>query len=371
MAATTQDMGSFMLAHLQDGRVGEARILEEETVRQMHSQLFSHDARLAGNAHGFWESTENGQRVLSHGGDHNTSKTLLALLPEHDMGVYVAYNSVGGFEARGALWEALLDHAFPPQAPPATEPAAAPADLERFAGTYGYNQISSTTLAKLYKLTAVLTVSAQGGHLVTDTAGLGTQRWVPSGANMFTAVDGDARMVFSDDGERPTHVFFDGPILTPYQPIGAFVATPWYDRAGLHAGLLATSLLLILSALVLWPVLAVVRRRKQSDRPTGASVARWWAAATGGLYLLFVVLMVVTLLDYLALEFGPPPLLVAALIVGIAAVVLTIGAVVHTILAWRNGHWSVAGRVHYTLVTLAFITLALQLNHWNLLGVHA
>ena len=63
MVASTDDMGRFMLAHLQTGGAGEARILQDETAQQMHSQLFSHDPRLAGNAHGYWESTEHGQRA--------------------------------------------------------------------------------------------------------------------------------------------------------------------------------------------------------------------------------------------------------------------------------------------------------------------
>jgi hypothetical protein len=33
-------------------------------------------------------------------------------------------------------------------------------------------------------------------------------------------------------------------------------------------------------------------------------------------------------------------MLVAALIVGIVAAVMTVGAVVHAVLAWRDGHWA-------------------------------
>jgi crotonobetainyl-CoA:carnitine CoA-transferase CaiB-like acyl-CoA transferase len=70
----------------------------------------------------------------------------------------------------------------------------------------------------------------------------------------------------------------------------------------------------------------------------------------------------------LALEYGASPVLVAALIVDIVAAVMTVGGVIHAILAWRNGHGSVAGRIHFSLVTLALVSLAWQLNQWNLLG---
>jgi CubicO group peptidase (beta-lactamase class C family) len=368
MVATSQDMANFMLAHLQGGRVGDTRILQEATAQQMHSQLFTHDPRLAGNAHGFWESTENGQRVLSHGGDHNTSMTWLWLLPDHDLGIYVAYNSDRGGEARAELWDTFLDYGFPADTTATFEPSEAPRqDLDQFEGVYGFNRVSSTTPAKLSLLLGAMTVSAQDGYLVTDLPGYGAQRWVGTGDDAFASVDGRSRMVLSADGEQ---VFFDGPHMGPYSQFAAWTSIPWYNRGGLHAGLLAASLLLIASALVLWPVLSIKRRRGNAIRPAGAAVARWWAVATSGLYLLFVVLLVASLLDFVALEYGASPLLMAALVVGILATVLTVGAVVHAILAWRNSHWSVAGRIHYSLLTLAFVTLAWQLNHWNLLGFH-
>jgi CubicO group peptidase (beta-lactamase class C family) len=196
MVATTRDMGSFMLAHLQQGRFGEARILEEATARQMHSQMFTHDSRLDGNAHGFWESTENGQRVPSHGGDHNTSMTWLWLVPDHDLGIYVAYNSDRGGEARAELWDAFLDHAFPAPTPePARSAPGAGRDLERFEGVYGFTRTSSTTPAKLFLLLGAMTVSAQDGDLVTDFVGYESTPWVRTDDDLFVSTDGRARMV--------------------------------------------------------------------------------------------------------------------------------------------------------------------------------
>lgn len=69
MVATTDDMARFMIAHLQDGLFGGARILEEATARRMHRQLFTHHRGMPGNAHGFWEGDVGGVRYLYHGGD--------------------------------------------------------------------------------------------------------------------------------------------------------------------------------------------------------------------------------------------------------------------------------------------------------------
>lgn len=368
MVATSQDMANFMLAHLQDGRFGETRILQEATAQQMHGQLFTQDPRLAGNAHGFWESTDNGQRVLFHPGDHNTSMTGLWLLPDHDLGFYVAYNSDRGGEARPELWDAFLDHAFPAdQTAPADPTPGGQEGLERFEGTYSDSRVSSTTPGKLFLLAAI-TLSVQDGDLVTSVPGYESTRWVPTADHGFVSADGRSRMVVGDDVDQPLRLFFDGPSTGIYLPLSVWVANPWYDRASVHGALLGASLLLILSTLVLWPAQAFVRRRRGTNRPAGGTAARRWAAATGGLYLLFIVLLVASLMDLLALEFGASPTLVAALTVGIAAAIMTLGVVVHSVLAWRNGHWSVPGRIHYTLVTVALVALAWQLNHWNLLG---
>jgi hypothetical protein len=256
--------------------------------------------RLDGNAHGFLESTENGQRVLSNGGDHNTSMTWLWLVPDHDLGIYVAYISDRGGEARAELWDAVLDHAFPVATPePARAAPGAGQGLERFEGVYGFTRTSSTTPAKSFLLLGAMTVSAQEGDLVTDFAGFESTGWVRTDDDLFVSTDGRARMVVGEDGQ---HVFFDGPHMGPYSPFGAWTPIPWHSRPGLHAALFVASVLLIVSALVLWPVLALVRRRKAAG-PTGARVARWWAAVTGGLYLVFVVLLASALLDYLALEY--------------------------------------------------------------------
>jgi CubicO group peptidase (beta-lactamase class C family) len=373
MVSTARDMANFMIAHLQDGRFGEHRILQEATARQMHSRLFTHDPRSNGNAHGFWESTEHGQRVLSHLGDHNTSMAGLWLLPDRDLGIYVTYNSDRGGEARTALWDAFLDHTFPPTDSdiPSEPVTISTQDLERFEGSYGSSRISSSTPGKLFLLLGAMTVSADEGDLITRVAGFEPTRWVATGDDAFVSADGRSRMVSSSEAGQPPYLAFDGPSTSAYSPMDVWVATPWYDRVSLHGGLFAISLALILSTLTLWPALALVRHRRGSTRPDRGSIARWWAAVTGGLYLLFVVLLLASLLDFLALEFGASPMLLAALSVGVAAAVMTLGAVIHTLLAWQNGYWSVAARIHYTLVAVAFVSLSWQLDHWNLLGFHA
>jgi hypothetical protein len=54
--------------------------------------------------------------------------------------------------------------------------------------------------------------------------------------------------------------------------------------------------------------------------------------------------------------------------VGVLAAVLTVGALLYSVVAWKNSYWGIAARVHYTLVTVAAVAFVWFLNYWNLLG---
>ena len=69
LSASGSDMGRFMIAYLQQGRLGDAQILKPETVRLMHGQLTRQLPGLSGIGLGFYEQNVNGHRVLAHGGD--------------------------------------------------------------------------------------------------------------------------------------------------------------------------------------------------------------------------------------------------------------------------------------------------------------
>jgi hypothetical protein len=47
---------------------------------------------------------------------------------------------------------------------------------------------------------------------------------------------------------------------------------------------------------------------------------------------------------------------------------LALGLVYFTWRAWRVNDWSVARRVHYTIITVATVGLLVWANHWNLFG---
>ena len=120
-----------MIAHLQNGRYGDARILEESTAVRMQSRLFGSDPRLPGMAHGFKEGRLNGHRSIGHRGDTYIFHSELQLIPDLGVGIFVSYNSGAGRPVRKELIGGFMDRYFLVEKPAPLEP---PADFADHAG---------------------------------------------------------------------------------------------------------------------------------------------------------------------------------------------------------------------------------------------
>ena len=135
------DMGRFMIAHLQNGRYGNARILSESAARDMHRQHATSHPKLAGFAYGFYEDFTNGERILRHGGNVEGFSAQMTLLPERGIGFFIATQHEPA-RLKDVIHQALLDHYFPAKEKPlpAVPMAGYREQASRFAGTYELNQ---------------------------------------------------------------------------------------------------------------------------------------------------------------------------------------------------------------------------------------
>jgi CubicO group peptidase (beta-lactamase class C family) len=371
LSATATDMAKFMIAHLQNGRYGEARILQEATAQEMHRQHFTHDPRVSGCAYGFLEMHVNNQRIIGHGGATLLFHSILVLLPEQDVGLFASYNSAGGAEARLDLLQAFLDHYYPAPKSPAPQP---PADFAqraaRFTGGYLYAQSNQTTLEKLMRLFQPLTamVSATGdGTLRIEAASLGgpakTTQWVEVEPLVFRNLVSQELLVFREgDQGHVTHMFRQN-------DQNAYIRLPWYGTVSFHWALLASCMLLFLSAVLVWPVGFLVKRLKRIARepsPILPRLARWLAWGLSALSLFFLVAFLSMLGPDIV--YGFPPAMTSLLVVPWLVAALTIGMTIFTVVAWVRRYWGVTGRVYYTLLTLVALSFVWWLSYWNLLG---
>jgi CubicO group peptidase (beta-lactamase class C family) len=140
--ASAADMGRFIIAHLQDGRYGNTRILSESAARDMHRQHMTSHPDLAGFAYGFYEGVTNGERLLQHGGNVEGFSAQLTLIPARGLGFFIASQHEPA-RLRDVVQSALLDRYFPAKPAPAAAAVPMPGYRERaprFAGTYELNQ---------------------------------------------------------------------------------------------------------------------------------------------------------------------------------------------------------------------------------------
>jgi len=362
---TATDMARFMLAHLQDGRYDDVRILHEGTVQEMHRQQFTNDPRLPGFAHGFIEHFQNDRRALWHTGTSTTHHSLLFLLPDDDVGLFMSVNLLD-HRVSHDLMEAFVDHYYPAL----TESRAPqpPADFQdragRFTGAYRVNKHAHLTLEKMSQLGRDVRVTAAGdGTLTVHLSGQTTQ-WVEVGPLLFQRVGGGDYLVFRENESGRISYMFLGS-----QPYVSYESLAWYETSPVHLGLLGFAALFFLSAILAGPIGYLVRRIRRRppihvERPL--RLARWLAVLVSGLYPIFLVAQSLVMARA---TYGASPMPhTLFLLLTILAVVLTIGLVVFTVLAWKDRYWSVLGRLHYTLVTLAALVFIPFLHYWNLLG---
>lgn len=354
---SAEDAARFMLMYLAEGSAGpEAAVLRPETVAAMRQPLHRHHPDLPGNAYGFWESDRHDRFIIGHNGDTNASHTLLALLPDENLGVYFSTNSPGGVVLREALWGAFLDTFYPVAAPVPVDDG----DLTRYEGTYLSNRYSARTFAKVVLLLSGMTVRAEGGALVTPSLyGTGEMRWVPQGNGWFVDAETDTRVWFASDGAGHVRSLYFSDI-----PMMAFHRAAWHQQPLLHVVTVGAALLLFLSA-VITLLIVYFRRRRGLDGP-------WWPLALAWLMsvaaLGFASLLVMAVQDPNSVLYGVEPRLVVALTLGIAVAILVLGVLGSTIAAFVRGWWSRGLRVYAAVLSLAGLAFTAFMAYWNLLG---
>ena len=141
MSSTGADVGRFMIAHLQDGKLGDARILETGTARQMRTRLIANSPSLTGIAHGFLESRASNPRIIGHGGNTGEFHSNLILIPEENLGFYISMTGGdGSYVARSEITGLVIDRLVPTERLPLWDGEAG----NIVEGTYRTNRRSYT-----------------------------------------------------------------------------------------------------------------------------------------------------------------------------------------------------------------------------------
>jgi CubicO group peptidase (beta-lactamase class C family) len=365
LSTTATDIARFMLAHLDHGRLGDARILSEPAARRMHRTLHRHDPAVPGMAYGFIEGDRNGRRIVGHGGDTLWFHTELELYLDQGVGIFASFNTEGAEPAK--LTEAFADRYFP-AAEWAPQLAAGEWSkvAERFVGSYRSVRYSHDDLTKLGALVSVIDVSDAGNGALRLSSSPDA-RFVQIEPLVFREQRGTSTIAFREARRgRITHLFM-GDV-----PVFAFERVPWYESQQLHAAIAVVGLLLSLGTVIAAPAGALLRRRlrapatkPQSRLPLAARVVLW---AASFVLVVFWLGLVYQMRDPNQVVFGLEPALRYLLLLPYLAGAFALAALLCGVWIWRKKRGSLMARLGYMLVVAALFLSLWQIFVWRLFG---
>ena len=392
LSSSAADMAQFMIAHLQDGQLGEAHILKPETARLMHSRLFALDDAANAMCYGFYEESRNGHRIIGHGGDTVYFHSDLHLVLDQNVGFFVSYNSAGTSTGSSAGARAPEGRARrhrcgeSAQAVHAVENDSA-ADRRRYAdrlrrhgqdgvdhrhrfeiaagaaeaarsvsGTYTLSRRSDTSFLKIASLLGDYTVAPAGDgdievSLLTGANGK-PKRWQAISATTFVERDGQDKLIFKPDQNGRLQMILPFPFFVG-QPVGTL------ENGKLLLTVLGISLFGMLLTLILWPVAWFVRRhygRKLELTPRERLLRL-------GVRLVFILDLIFVALFFGLVSYGLTHLeifssqgtkwfyLVQA--IGVIGAVGAIIALLNALFSWTSSRRRIWGKLGATLMLLA------------------
>lgn len=363
LSSTATDMAKFMIAHLNKGQYGDAQILKPETAKLMHSRLFALDDKANAMAHGFYEESRNGKRIIGHGGDTVQFHSDSHLVLDSNVGFFVSYNSAGRGQvsSRTMLWQAFLDRYFPYTPDDKPTPEAAKADAAAVSGNYISSRRPEGSLFRMIALLGEVSVSVNedgtiSASIFQDPNGQPT-KFAAVAPMTFRDVNGQDTLIFKKDGNGRMQLIMGFPFMV-FKRVGLL------ENAQIILPVLGFSLFIMLLTLVLWPVSWIVRRHY------GATVEftrkEWWFRLIVRLSFLFNILFVGALLILVINLMSNLDLLsdsgnnwirlmqvIGALgIIGIPVVVF------HAVHAWMSKRYRIWGKIQATifgLVSLGYL----------------
>ena len=281
LSSTGRDMAHFMIAHLADGKYGDARILKPETARAMHTTITRPFPDLNGMALGFYQDNINGHPVIAHGGDLNYFHSDLWLFLDDHVGVFISVNALGkdglGEGIRDDVFHEFADRYFPRSEPvTAIDEATAKAHAQVIAGRYQTTRRGETTFLSLINMIQPTAITANPDGSITTKLLLHPQTFVETRPWLWHEVGGhDQLQAKVVDGKVVTWSTDYLAFAFAYEPLHGLTG------AGLEVPLFVLSLLLMLATALTWPIGAAARKW-YGAAPLPAAVrtsTRWLAAA--------------------------------------------------------------------------------------------
>jgi len=353
------DMGRFLRMLLGGGEADGIRVLQQSSVDMMLARQAGNHPALDGAGYGTWQFGRVGPGIVTGYGGDGGAHTQFALIPDRDLAVYVVANGDGTppeprLHVRALIVEEFLALVTGPRPAPAPADDTAPAPPS---GDYLTTRHSEGEPMKLFQLAfdRVTVTTAADGTVTTSQPAQPDRAWIPEGNGVLVSADGRDRLGLIERDGAVVGLVFES------NPTQAYLKVPDHVSPAVRLPI-AAGALLVLSTVVAWPVLALIRRlrrRATTATPRTARAARILAGAVAATCLAYVAFLAYAATDFAILETGSP----AQNLPLALAVPAAIATAAFAVAAWARRWWSRTGRIHFTAVALAagvFLGLAGQ-----------
>jgi CubicO group peptidase (beta-lactamase class C family) len=376
MSTSAGDITHFMIAQLGDGTYETGRILQPATLAAMHARQAGWPDGMPAFALGFYEESQNGHRIIGHGGDTQAFHSDLHLILDAGVGFFVSYNSIGRGDVspRTTLFDAFMDRYFPAPGPPAPALPTAAADTRAVAGVYEASRRFETNILSALTMLSEVTLSfdpKDSTLLSVDEKGLNGQpvRYREVAPMRFAAVAAHQQLSFATDPTGRRIAYTSEPFEI-YQQVDQRL-----NRKSFSELLLGICLGVIALTLLGWPIGAMIR--KHFGRPLALDPDARRHRLIGRVVSLGVALFMVALGVLITKLSGLSGLgrsgdaeLHALQVLGVLCVLGAL-AVAYTVrMSWRDGTRWVWARVWDGMLTVSCLGFAWFIVHWHLLNFH-
>lgn len=365
---TATDFAKLMIAHLQYGKFKSQRILSENLAKLMQQKNFTNNPRLPGMGLGMAELTPNfNQRVLGAGGGISGFSSIAFLMPEYNLGIFVASNGQDNIPAQ--LMRQFLIRYFPlTEEDYATLPVvnSDEQNLKRYEGSYLSDGHTKRTLEK-----STLLFSSSFFRLKLQSDGTLSNPQTLKNPNPVR-LDESESLVLQHQGCPYTWIFAEADsqdnITNLVLTHGVINKLAWYETKTFHWLMISLFTLIFISGLVV-SILALLNFSGNFNHQLAQSLAGVICGsnliAAGGMLILYPLTKKNYQLQWI---YGLPKIVPISLSILLLTSISALGLPVLASLTWLNPDWSLIEKLHYSFVSLTAIAFIPWLNYWNLLG---
>jgi CubicO group peptidase (beta-lactamase class C family) len=355
MSVSANAMMKFMAANLNGGVLDTNRVIGEATLAQMQTRLYAVHPSLNAWMYGYAESSVNGIPAFGHNGGTLQFFTNFVMIPETSSGLFVSTNTTGGGKLLGAVFKGLTDRYYPVE--PQITPLDTPSDISGFAGSYSTYRHPVTTPAKLLRMESTVQVlpGAEPGHLQIISS-QGPQTAIEVEPMVFQIENKSTRVFFDIDKNGQKRMFI-GSAGGSFYKLGLTGTMP-FQRL-----LLIFSMVLMVWALIAWPIQKMKSSRLPSNTEHRSRLAFWWFSAVTMGVSLGIVLN--TSEDVV---FGLPSSLILFLNLAYLVPITGLLSVIAAVRLLPDSGTEVRIRCLHAAMGLAAISVCWLFYYWNLIG---